>query len=67
VEEDVLALQNQVQTVQARSHAVAAEGGKVLETIREEHAKQLKAINDNIAQLKKFSEDMKRSQEPHDS
>merc|ERR1711988_1941578 len=66
VEEDVSALQNQVETLHARRHAVAAEGAAVLETIREQHAKQVKSINDNIAQLKKFSEDMERSQEPHE-
>ena len=66
VEEDVRALQNQVDTLHARRHAVAAEGAAILETVKEQHAKQVKAINDNIAQLKKFSEDMKRSQEPHE-
>merc|ERR1712070_1220052 len=66
VEEDVRALQNQVDTLHARRHAVAAEGAAVIETIREGHAKQVKSINDNIAQLKKFSEDMRRSQETHD-
>merc|ERR1711907_411438 len=66
VEEDVTALHNQLETLNAQKHAVAAEGAAVLETIREGHAKQVKSINDNIAQLKKFSEDMKRSQETHD-
>merc|ERR1719446_488300 len=60
VEEDVAALQNQLETLNAQKHAVAAEGAAVIETIREGHAKQVKSINDNIAQLKKFSEDMRR-------
>lgn len=66
VEDDVKALQNQVETLHARHHAVAAEGAAVLDTIKELHAKQVKSVNDNIAQLKKFSEDMKRSQEVHE-
>merc|ERR1711907_399500 len=66
VEEEVLALQNQVDTLHAQRHAVAAEGSALLATIREQQAKQVKAINDNIVQLRKFGEDMKRSQEPHE-
>merc|ERR1711959_476824 len=66
VEEEALALQNQVDTLHAQRHAVAAEGTAVLGTIREHHAKQRKAIEDNIAQLRKFIEDMKRANQPTD-
>merc|ERR1712159_573240 len=66
VEEEVLSLQNQVDTLHAQRHSVAAEGSSVLATIREHHAKQRKAVEDNIAQLRKFIEDMKRANQPTD-
>merc|ERR1712159_114293 len=66
VEEEVLALQNQVDTLRAQGHSVAAEGSSVIATIREHHAKQRKAVEDNIAQFRKFIEDMKRANQPTD-
>merc|ERR1711959_125181 len=66
VEEEVLSLQNQVDTLHAQRHAVAAEGTAVLGTLREQHAKERKSIEDNIAQLRKFIEDMKRANQPTD-
>jgi len=66
VEGEVSSLQNQLATLYARKHAVHAEEVAVCDTLREQHAKQIKAVNDNIAQIKKFSDEMRRSQEPHE-
>ena len=66
IETEVGQLQNQVATLHARRHAVEAEQHAVLEDLKEQRAKQEKAITDNTAQITKFLEEMKRSQESHD-
>jgi len=66
VEDDISALQNQVSTLSAQMQAKEEEGVAVLAGITEQHAKLVKCLDDNNAQLRKFEVDMKRTQEPQD-
>ena len=66
VEDEIVALQNQVSTLSARSVAQEEEGVAILATITEQHAKLVKCLDDNNAQLRKFEVDMKRTQEPQE-
>merc|ERR1719446_499427 len=66
-EEEIKALSNQVDTLNAQRHAVMAEGTAVMATIREQHAKQVKALKDNEQQLNLFQDAMRRSQETNDT
>merc|ERR1711907_347942 len=66
VEDEIVSLQNQVNTLNAQMHAKKEEGQAMLESIKEQHAKLVKCLDDNNVQLGKFEADMKRSQETHE-
>eukprot|EP00656_Telonema_subtile_P055159 TRINITY_DN8459_c0_g1_i2.p1 TRINITY_DN8459_c0_g1~~TRINITY_DN8459_c0_g1_i2.p1 ORF type:complete len:261 (-),score=55.31 TRINITY_DN8459_c0_g1_i2:39-821(-) len=62
VEEDVAALENKVSTMEAEKHRAADEGSEALTMIREEHARKVKAIEDNNAQIESFISELKKAQ-----
>jgi len=62
VEDEVRDLQNQVDTLKADEHSAARVNNETLGHIREEHSKQMKQIEDNNAQIKQFSEELKKLQ-----
>lgn len=62
VESEVEDLQNQVDTMEAQKHHTANEESDLLTRMRETHAKRVKSVEENNAQIETFIAEFKKTQ-----
>ena len=62
VEAEVEDLQNQVDTMEAQKHFTANAESDLLTRMRESHAKRVKSIEENNAQIETFVAEFKKTQ-----